>query len=105
MPSRRSASASPPSRRPRVRSTADRLIDAAERIFARDGLEAATTRAIARAAGCNEVTLFRHFGTKDGILAAVVRQTCGSGEPASRLPDTGDLPADLKEFTRQYEAA
>jgi AcrR family transcriptional regulator len=88
-----------------ARSTEDRLIDAAGRIFARDGLEAATTRDIARDAGLNEVTLFRHFGTKEGVLAAVVRRTFGPGERAERMPDTGDLRADLSEFARQYERA
>jgi AcrR family transcriptional regulator len=80
------------------------LITAAGRVFARDGLEAATTRAIAREAGLNEVTLFRHFGTKAAVLAAVVQQTCGAGEQPARMPDTGDLRADLRGFARQYEA-
>lgn len=88
-----------------ARTTEDRLIDAAGRIFARDGLEAATTRDIARDAGLNEVTLFRHFGTKEGVLAAVVRRTFGPGERAYRMPDTGDLREDLREFARQYEQA
>jgi AcrR family transcriptional regulator len=87
------------------RSTEDRLIDAAGLVFARDGLEAATTRAIARTAGLNEVTLFRHFGTKEGVLAAVVRRTFGPSERSSRMPDTADLRADLREFAQQYEKA
>ena len=105
MPARRRV----PSRAPRPpaapRRTEDRLIEAAGRIFARDGLEAATTRAIARDAGLNEVTLFRHFGTKEGVLAAVVRRAFGPGQQPPRMPDTGDLPADLREFSRQYETA
>jgi AcrR family transcriptional regulator len=106
MPSRRQPPALPAKGKPaRSRGTADRLIDAAGRIFARDGLEAATTRAIAREAGLNEVTLFRHFGTKAGVLAAVVQRTCGVGEPPARMPDTGDLAADLKGFAHQYETA
>jgi AcrR family transcriptional regulator len=84
--------------------TADRLVAAAGRIFARDGLEAATTRAIAREAGLNEVTLFRHFGTKEGVRAAVVRRAYGPAEQPPRMPDTGDLRADLRKFTVQYEA-
>ena len=106
MPDRRHPPARPAKGQPaRPRSTADRLIDAAGRIFARDGLEAATTRAIAREAGLNEVTLFRHFGTKAGVLAAVVQRTCGVGEPPARMPDTGNLQADLHGFARQYETA
>jgi AcrR family transcriptional regulator len=104
MPNRRHLPARP-AKAARPRGTADRLIDAAGRIFARDGLEAATTRAIAREAGLNEVTLFRHFGTKAGVLAAVVQRTCGTGEPLVRMPDTGDLQADLQGFAHYYETA
>jgi AcrR family transcriptional regulator len=106
MPNRRQSAARPPSpKRARPsRSTEDRLIAAAGRIFARDGLEAATTRAIAKDAGLNEVTLFRHFGTKAGILAAVVRRTCGTAEAPARMPDTGNLAQDLDGFARHYEA-
>ena len=38
--------------------TRQRLLDAAARVFARSGLEGATTREIAREAKVNEVTLF-----------------------------------------------
>jgi AcrR family transcriptional regulator len=104
MPARRHRPARAAGRQPSpVRGTADRLIEAAGRIFARDGLEAATTRAIAREAGLNEVTLFRRFGTKEGVLAAVVRRAYGPEEQPPRMPDSGDLRADLRKFTIQYE--
>ena len=106
MPARRHSPARAAGAKPSpARGTADRLVDAAGRIFARDGLEAATTRAIARDAGVNEVTLFRHFGSKERLLAAVVRRAYGPGEEPPRMPDTGDLRADLREFTIQYETA
>ncbi len=41
-------------------------------VFARDGLHKATTRAIAEEAAVSEVTLFRHFKSKEGLLAAVI---------------------------------
>jgi AcrR family transcriptional regulator len=52
-------------------TTEERILDAAMRLFARDGL-GATTREIARAARVNEVTLFRHFHSKDELLREVV---------------------------------
>lgn len=55
-------------------TTRDRLLDAAAEIFARNGLGAATTREIARAAGVNEVTLFRLFQNKKNLLAAVLER-------------------------------
>lgn len=53
--------------------TSQRIIDAARTIFARNGWVATTTVEIARAAGVNEVTLFRHFGNKNQLFAAMVR--------------------------------
>jgi AcrR family transcriptional regulator len=41
--------------------TKKRILAAAELVFSRDGFQGATTREIARQAGVNEVTLFRHF--------------------------------------------
>ena len=93
-------------RRPDAVPARQRLLAAAARVFARDGLSGATTRAIAREAGVNEVTLFRHFGTKDRLLAAVVGQNFGRRRGrASARPQgpTGDLRADLLELGRRYE--
>src|ERR1700712_1304119 len=92
-----------PIRRPPARA---RLLDAATRIFARDGLAGATTRAIAREAGVNEVTLFRHFQTKDRLLAAVVGENFGPEAPPHLPPLkelTGELRADLTAYAKHYE--
>ena len=87
-------------------STRQRLLDAAATVFARDGLAGSTTRAIAEEAGVNEVTLFRHFQTKDRLLAAVVGQNFGAGQAAANtsLPaPTDDLYADLLALARHYD--
>ncbi|HKB89125.1 MAG TPA: TetR/AcrR family transcriptional regulator [Opitutaceae bacterium] len=78
------------------------LLDAAARVFAREGLSRATTREIAREAGVNEVTLFRHFGSKKRLLAAVLGQTFVD-EEAGSAARVGDLRADLTAFAKQYE--
>lgn len=88
-------------------SSRQRLLDAAARVFARDGLSGATTRAIAQEAGVNEVTLFRHFKTKDGLLSAVVGENFGTKCAASTVaipPPTDDLRADLAALTQCHEA-
>ncbi|HRY73997.1 MAG TPA: helix-turn-helix domain-containing protein, partial [Spirochaetia bacterium] len=46
----------------------DRLLKAARSLVARKGYKGATTKEIAEAAGVNEVTLFRNFGTKERLL-------------------------------------
>lgn len=57
-----------------MKATNQRILDAATRIFARDGVSGATTREIARVAKVNEVTLFRHFTNKEELLRQVVLQ-------------------------------
>jgi AcrR family transcriptional regulator len=74
-------------------------------VFARDGLEGATTREISREAGVNEVTLFRHFGTKEHLIEAVVGSAFGKPArgAAERHPARRSLRADLAGFARDYE--
>lgn len=87
-------------------STRQRLLDAAARVFARDGLSGATTRAIAHEAGVNEVTLFRHFQTKDRLLTAVVGENFGPKSSRENAPvpaATTDLRADLHDLARRYQ--
>ena len=47
------------------------ILHAARDLFAEKGFSNITTRQIARRAGVNEVTLFRHFGTKAALYEAV----------------------------------
>lgn len=58
--------------------TRQRILDAAQEVFSRDGFQGATTREIAREAGVNEVTIFRHFHTRDELLHATLKQSCAS---------------------------
>jgi AcrR family transcriptional regulator len=91
-------------RRPPARQL---LLNAAARVFARDGLEGATTRAISREAGVNEVTLFRTFGTKEHLIEAVVGSTFGiaAGKTRRAVSRAGrGLKADLNDFAERYEA-
>lgn len=48
------------------------LLDAALKVFARDGLEAASIRAIAREAGCDPSLLYYHFDNKEAMLASLL---------------------------------
>ncbi|MEP6764635.1 MAG: TetR family transcriptional regulator [Gemmatimonadaceae bacterium] len=49
-----------------------RILQAARRVYSQFGWRGATTRRIAEAAGVNEVTIFRQFGSKDALLDAVM---------------------------------
>ena len=91
-------------RRPPARQL---LLTAAARVFARDGLDGATTKAISREAGVNEVTLFRHFGTKEHLIEAVVGSAFGRESAAATPGPAGgrrSLREDLEAFSGRYEA-
>ncbi len=51
-----------------------RILQAAQRLFARRGFDGTTTHDLAEAAGVAEGTLFRHFENKKAILVEVVTQ-------------------------------
>jgi AcrR family transcriptional regulator len=56
------------------KSTRQRLVEAALQLFAAQGVTETTTRQIAELADVNEVTLFRQFGSKHGLLLAVIEE-------------------------------
>ncbi len=63
-------------------------------LFASHGYVGTTTSALASAAGVNEVTLFRHFGSKEGVLRAL-RDISAAGR--SEFPPAGTVvPDDLR---------
>lgn len=69
--------------------TAEKILEAAASLFAERGYAATTTRLIAERASVNEVTIFRRFGNKLGVLKALGErfavQSMSHGIPA--LPD------------------
>lgn len=56
----------------------DRLLDAAEKLFAEQGIEATSARAINAAAGLSPAALHYHFGNKDKIVAEVLLRRVGA---------------------------
>jgi TetR/AcrR family transcriptional regulator len=51
-----------------------RLLNAAVRVFDRKGYAGASVREIAEAAGVSKPALYYHFGSKEGMLLAILRQ-------------------------------
>jgi AcrR family transcriptional regulator len=84
--------------------TRTRLIEAASQIFASLGVQGATTREIARVAGVNEVTLFRHFATKEQLLKAVIENALALQIEALAHPETWtqNLYVDLRGYAQLY---
>src|SRR5712671_1639161 len=53
----------------------ERLLTAAGELFYRQGIRAVGVDSIAEAAGTNKMTLYRHFSSKDELVAEYLRQT------------------------------
>jgi len=81
----------------------DRILDAAVALFCERGYKGTTTRAIAVRARVNEVTVFRKFGTKQGLFMAVVQRETDVTKAldAFELRPTGDMVADLSRVGRE----
>jgi AcrR family transcriptional regulator len=79
----------------------ERLLDAAARVYAETGYRGATTRRIAQEAGVNEITLFRHFGSKTTLILEAVRQVSHRAgcPPVPATP--GDPAAELRHWVRE----
>lgn len=81
---------------PKPESARARIITAASRLFTEKGYAGTTTRAIAEAAGVNEVTIFRHFGTKENLAKAIMDQFGGLAIADDlELRFSGDYAQDL----------
>ncbi len=87
-----------------TKSTAEKIIDAALQLVSEKGYTAATTKAIADLAGVNEVTIFRHFGNKRGILKAIIEQFSYFPLLQQEINKnvTWDLESDLLNFSVKH---
>lgn len=91
-----------PSRRFQARGEGTRaaLLEAATRVFGRDGYHAATTKTIAREAGANQALISYHFGGKEGLYVAVVEQIVDT--IGARI---GPVAAEVEAERRALDAA
>ncbi len=80
--------------------TETRILAAAAALIAERGYSATTTSAIAEQAGVNEVTLFRRFGSKAGILDAMagVAAAARAEFPPPDALVRGDVRATLQNL-------
>jgi AcrR family transcriptional regulator len=83
-------------------STRARLINAALELFSSQGVTETTTRQIAELARVNEVTLFRQFGNKQGLLLAVIEDSAVFTHLAEALREQVNQTSHLDEALRNY---
>ncbi len=84
-------------------SLRERILDAACQLFYRDGIRAVSVEAIAAAAGTNKMTLYRHFGSKDELVAEYLRGSAAHADAVwemARAAHPGDPQAQLRMLLR-----
>ena len=79
----------------------ERLLAVAADLFYRHGIRAVGVEAIAEAAGTNKMTLYRHFASKDELVAEYLRQSAKLADACwDRLEQahSGDARAQLRAW-------
>lgn len=79
-------------------ATRESILKAAADLFGERGYKGTTTRAIAERAGVNEITIFRRFGSKKGILPALGEMWAKTmaGFAVGTIPDATDTRGTLE---------
>ena len=85
-------------------TTRERILEAALKLFSREGYRGATTREIAREAGIAEVTLFRHFPTKEQLFEETITSHSFLPTLKGLLPEIVKMPYEdaLALIARRY---
>lgn len=79
-----------------------KIIQAAIELFASQGVSETTTKQIAELAQVNEVTLFRQFGNKHGLLLAVIEDAKVFGQLGQSLATELPPASSLAQMLRTY---
>ncbi|MGH9273330.1 MAG: TetR/AcrR family transcriptional regulator, partial [Acidimicrobiales bacterium] len=78
-----------------MNDVATRLVEAAARLLADEGEAAVTARRVTRAVGVSTMAVYTHFGSMDGLLAAIWREGFTRfGAELDRPVQSGDPVAD-----------
>lgn len=87
-------------------STKDKIMEAMVELVHEKGYKGATTRELAQIAGVNEVTIFRIFGNKKGIVDAIIQKYALIDLIESIFQEkvVWDIEKDLKMLVREYQA-
>lgn len=78
----------------------ERILEATANLIKTEGMSAVTTKKIAAEAGCAEGSIFRHFGDKGGLLAAVLSFGLPEARALMEAVDAAMLSVDLRAGLR-----
>ena len=85
--------------RPRSQEAHDAAVGATIDVLIDAGVEGVTLEEVAKRSGVAKSTLYRHFGSKEQLVATAARG-CVTEHPT---PDTGDLAEDLRILFTRYK--
>ena len=95
-------STEPTSREERRRRTEACILQEARRLFAEEGFERATIRAVARQTGVDPALVMQYFGSKEGLFAAAMKGAHGGG--TARTAPREEIPtAVLQDVLAKFE--
>ena len=91
-----------PARQERSRESLRKMLDAAEVVLAKHGLEGATLSRIAARAGISSANVYRRFRDKDALMEAVFRRLSqrSSAEVENQFDPEKVRPIGLVQFSR-----
>src|SRR4051794_26453993 len=84
-------------------ATRRRIAEAAAALFADHWWDEVTLSRIAGEAGVSHQTVLNHFGSKDGVLAALIEHEAGDAVERRVAVAPGDTDAAVALLIRQYE--
>jgi AcrR family transcriptional regulator len=85
----------------------ERILAAADELFHKQGIRGVGVEAIAEAADTNKMTLYRHFSSKDELIAEWVRGIVAQKEAVwedINAKNPGDARAQLADWSRRFAA-
>lgn len=88
----------------RGEATVELLLDAALRVYADAGEQGLTVSAVTKASGVSLGSLYHHFGSLDGLLAALTQRWLGRllGEMVTALGHTRTARTGIQAVVRAY---
>jgi AcrR family transcriptional regulator len=79
-------------------SARERILDAAATVLRERGLARATTKEIARAAGCSEALLYKHFADKQELFLGVLNERAPRLDAPEDLAGAGTVARNLADL-------
>lgn len=101
MPARKGSKAT----KPRTSPKAEKVLDAAQRVFSQYGYGATSMDTLAQVAGVSKATIYAHFGSKKALFAAMVSAECRRSMSEMAIPaedDSRDVEEALTRIGRNF---